>query len=972
MITNQIEPEESQTSFLLKKIRNQFEWIGHFRNLFYLGIRAKLAIFTGTLIAFTVMVLTAIDVHQQTEILTWSYEKEASISRHYISGLVLELENLSSSLIRVESFREKVKRQSQALRKYRTKVVTQETKELNLFGFKTKLFGVLGKERKSSIKETYYSVYLSKTDIDELEKNTKLLLKDPNGLAISDETYSKLKNMAHQVVVLEADLNEQKQKLEELRVSEKTSEKEKQNLEEEMDHLKKGVEKIRNQLDRSILELSLPKQHKKIEELGLNMSQYRIQTFPVAFNQSRGNLIPSFDTKIFKPEVSINSNIFLNDIDVSLKDSISKILSLDFSQDTNKNSYTIGKMELQVLYSPIFKNQNSTQRANRLKKELPDFAKHYLQQDASIVLKVRDLVVPLKKRVQELKEKKPPIPPFRDKTFKDLYARYSKLIAERRTVFETFKNEYSEDKKNLKETSKKLNVPERVRSVKTEISFPIQNEKDVLIDAGLEDLIVLRFSQNSGNYSDYLKYPKEQNLSKERWKSIREWIYSGKSETPTPQLKKLISYGIVSHSRVEAEEILWNLDSKPLIVESGDDVSSTILSANLSGVSRTIVDRTEGLETIQKNKNSSVATALLICVASLIFAILISGFVVQKIKRIIFHAKEVGQGNLEVQFEQGGKDEFGTLTVALNSMVTGLKEREKIKNILGTMIDPVVVKEAMVDLTALRRGSEKRITAFFSDVANFSNISEKLTSIELASLLNEYLSAMTLILKKHEGVLDKYIGDAIVGIFNAPVEVDEHCIKAARAAVEMIETLERLRQEWKAKKVYIAEAQEMQIRIGLNTGLAKVGFMGTDSISAYTMMGDAVNLAARLEAAGKDYGVSILVSESVQREIKEEFFTRLLDVVRVKGKNESVQLYELIGRADNVPERLEASVLEFSKGFEAYLNREWSLAQELFESSQITKGIKDKAAILLIERCEEYKRNPPEKNWDGVYTRTHK
>nr|WP_275890414.1 adenylate/guanylate cyclase domain-containing protein [Leptospira noguchii] len=960
---------------LLKKIRNQFEWIGHFRNLFYLGIRAKLAIFTGTLIAFTVMILTAIDVHQQTEILTQNYEKEASISRHYISGLVLELENLSNSLIRVESFREKVKRQSQALRKYRTKVVTQETKELNLFGFKTKLFGVLGKERKSSIKETYYSVYLSKTDIDELEKNTKFLLKDPNGLAISDQTYSKLKNIAHQVVVLEADLNEQKQKLEELHVSEKTSEKDKQNLEQTMDYLKKEIEKTRNQLDRSILELSLPKQHKKIEELGLNMSQYRIQTFPVVLNQSRENLTPSFDTKIFKPEASINSNIFLNDIDVSLKDSISKILSLDFSQDTNKNSHTVGKMELQVLYSPIFKNQNSTQRADQLKKELPDFVKRYLQQDANIALKIRDLVAPLKKKVKELKEKKPPVPPFRDKTFNDLYARYSKLIEERQTVFETFKNEYSEDKKSIQKTSKKSNIPQRVRSV----SFPIQSEKDILIDAlgelrnaGLEDLIVLRFSQNSGNYSDYLKYPKEQNLSKERWKSIREWIYSGRSETPTLQLKKLISYGIISHSRVEAEEILWNLDSKPLFVESGDDVSSTILSANLSGISRTIVDRTEGLETIQKNKNSAIATALLICVASLIFAILISGFVVQKIKRIIFHAKEVGQGNLEVQFEQGGKDEFGTLTVALNSMVTGLKEREKIKNILGTMIDPVVVKEAMVDLAALKRGSEKRITAFFSDVANFSNISEKLTSIELASLLNEYLSTMTLILKKHEGVLDKYIGDAIVGIFNAPVEVDEHSIKSARAAVEMIETLERLRQEWKAKKVYIVEAQEMQIRIGLNTGLAKVGFMGTDSISAYTMMGDTVNLAARLEAAGKDYGVSILVSESVQREIKEEFFTRLLDMVRVKGKNESVQLYELIGRVDNVPERLEASVLEFSKGFEAYLNREWSLAQELFESSQITRGVKDKAAVLLIERCEEYKRNPPEKNWDGIYTRTHK
>lgn len=980
MATDPIQSEESKTGVFREQLRNRLGLFINLKDLFYLGIRAKLALFTGALIALTVMILSAIDVHQQTEILTQSYEKEAAISRHYISSLVLELENLSSSLIRVESFRERVKRQSQALRKYRTKVVTQETKEVSFFGFKTKLFGVLGKESKSSIKDTYYSVYLSKADIDELEKNTKFLLKDPNGLAISDAMYSKLKNMAHQVAVLEADLNEQKQKWDELHSQEKISEKEKQDVEHGMDNLKNGIEKARNHLDHSILELALPKQHRKIEELGLNMSQYRIQTFPVISNQIKENLAPSFDTKIFKQDVSINSNIFLRDIDSGLKESFAKILSLDFSQDTDRNSYTIGKMELQTLYSPIFRNQSSTERANRLREELPEFAKRYLQQDAKSAAQIRDLVVPLKKRIQELKEKKPPVPPFQDKTFRDLYARYAKLIEERDTQFETFRNEFSEDKKNLVEAAQKLKVLKQKHPSKTTtVAFPIQSETDVLIDAlgelrnaGLEDLIVLRFSQSSGNYSDYLRDPKEQSLSKERWAAIREWIYSGKSETPIPQLKKLIPYGIVANSRGEAEEILWSLDSKPLLVESGDEVSSAILSANLSGISRTLVDRTEGLEMIQKNKNSAIGTAVVICLAAIVLAILISGFVVQKIKRIIFHAKEVGHGNLEVQFEQGGKDELGTLTIALNSMVTGLKEREKIKNILGTMIDPVVVSEAMVDLAALKRGSEKRITAFFSDVAGFSNISEKLTSVELASLLNEYLSAMTLILKKHEGVLDKYIGDAIVGIFNAPVEVDKHCLKAAQASVEMIETLDRLREEWKAKKAYIPEAQEMQIRIGLNTGLAKVGFMGTDSISAYTMMGDTVNLAARLEAAGKDYGVSILVSESVQHEIKDEFFTRLLDVVRVKGKNEPVRLYELIGRPDNVSERLEASVLEFSKGFEAYLNREWSLAQELLESSQITRGSRDKAAILLIERCEEYKNNPPEKTWDGVYTRTHK
>ncbi|MBE8398490.1 adenylate/guanylate cyclase domain-containing protein, partial [Leptospira borgpetersenii serovar Hardjo-bovis] len=150
------------------------------------------------------------------------------------------------------------------------------------------------------------------------------------------------------------------------------------------------------------------------------------------------------------------------------------------------------------------------------------------------------------KRIKERRGKKPPIPPFRDKTFNDRYVRYSKLIDERETGFEAFRNQYSEDKKDFMETAQKLKTGKQKQPVKTEVLFPIQSETDILIDAlgalrnsGLEDLIVLRFSQNSGNYSDYLKYPLEQNLSKQRWQTIREWIYSGKSETPTPQLKKL-------------------------------------------------------------------------------------------------------------------------------------------------------------------------------------------------------------------------------------------------------------------------------------------------------------------------------------------------------------------------------------------------------------------------------------------------
>ncbi len=288
------------------------------------------------------------------------------------------------------------------------------------------------------------------------------------------------------------------------------------------------------------------------------------------------------------------------------------------------------------------------------------------------------------------------------------------------------------------------------------------------------------------------------------------------------------------------------------------------------------------------------------------------------------------------------------------------------------MVDPVVVNEAMKDLGALKRGSEKEITAFFSDVASFSTISEKLQSADLASLLNEYLSSMTIILKNYDGVLDKYIGDAIVGIFNAPVDVSDHQTKACLASIDMIAKLHDLRAFWKSKNAYISEAREMDIRIGLNTGPAKVGFMGTDALASYTMMGDTVNLAARLEAAGKDYGTNILITEMIKDHTGGTCFTRELDLVRVKGKNEPVKLYELICRKTDATPNLVDHVKLYEEGFKLYLAREWDSAIAKLSESEKAKGRKDKSARMLAERCELYKITPPDSAWDGVFTRTHK
>ncbi|GBF49216.1 adenylate/guanylate cyclase catalytic domain protein [Leptospira ryugenii] len=386
----------------------------------------------------------------------------------------------------------------------------------------------------------------------------------------------------------------------------------------------------------------------------------------------------------------------------------------------------------------------------------------------------------------------------------------------------------------------------------------------------------------------------------------------------------------------------------------------------------TIVSEDKAFEAVYDiQKKNLYIMAIGLC-AALVFVFLFSKTITKPILQLLTATLQIARGNFRIGIKPTTKDEVGLLTEYFIEMGKGLEEREKVKNILGSMIDPVVVKEAMIDLAALKRGSETMITAFFSDVAGFSTISEQLKSQDLAALLNEYLSAMTIILKQHEGVLDKYIGDAIVGIFSAPVVVEEHQLKAARASVDMIEKLKDLRAYWKANQLYTREAQEMDCRIGLNSGPAKVGFMGTDALASYTMMGDTVNLAARLEAAGKDYGVNILITDSVQAKLQDEMVTRYLDLVRVKGKNEPVRIHELIGYRSNISESLLQSARLYEEGFQSYLDRDWNKAIAYFEESERAKGMKDKACHVLIERCEEYKISKPDESWDGVFTRTHK
>lgn len=300
------------------------------------------------------------------------------------------------------------------------------------------------------------------------------------------------------------------------------------------------------------------------------------------------------------------------------------------------------------------------------------------------------------------------------------------------------------------------------------------------------------------------------------------------------------------------------------------------------------------------------------------------------------------------------------------------QEKRKYNNILRNLVDPGVVSEAMEDMENLRKGGEWEITAFFSDVANFSTISEELSASDLARLLNEYLTSMTEILKSNSGTLDKYIGDAIVGIFGAPIKNTSHPRLACKTALEMLDALEKLRSEWILRNDFTDSARNMLFRIGLNCGPAKVGFMGTDSLASYTMMGDTVNLAARLEAAAKDYGVPILVSEAIETECKGEFHFRFLDWIRVKGKDKPVKIFSLVCHRDEVTSEFLAAEDEFRKAFEFYVQKNWEKAVSGFESAKKAFGKQDRATNLLIERCQFLFQNPPPDSWDGVFSRSTK
>jgi adenylate cyclase len=291
---------------------------------------------------------------------------------------------------------------------------------------------------------------------------------------------------------------------------------------------------------------------------------------------------------------------------------------------------------------------------------------------------------------------------------------------------------------------------------------------------------------------------------------------------------------------------------------------------------------------------------------------------------------------------------------------------------LASVIPPSVAHEIGRDPDRVRMGGERRtLTVLFTDLRGFTTFSEVVDPEVLGSVISRYLDAMTSVVFRHGGTLDKFIGDAVMAMWNAPLDDPEHASRACAAALEMQATLEQLNDEWQAQGL-----PRQYMRIGINTGPASVGNMGSSRRFAYTALGDAVNLAARLEPLNNEYGTRICMSQATLDAAggRGAFIARYLDLVAVKGKREAVPVYELLGRSgDSVTEARYEPVFEhYNRAVVLYQQRQFAEAAELFHRALAATNGDDGPSAVYIERCMELAVAPPDADWDLVYVMKHK
>ncbi len=336
-------------------------------------------------------------------------------------------------------------------------------------------------------------------------------------------------------------------------------------------------------------------------------------------------------------------------------------------------------------------------------------------------------------------------------------------------------------------------------------------------------------------------------------------------------------------------------------------------------------------------------------VLSLVGGSLLAAGVTRPVAQLAEAARRVSRGEYEESVELASRDELGLLADSFNGMMKGLSERDRVRDLLGKVVSPEVAEELLSRGIELG-GEERRVSVLFTDVRDFTSISEQKSAHELVDFLNRYLTQASDVVERNGGVVDKYIGDAVMAVFGAPIAGEDDATRAVRSALEMSAALAR-------------SEDGLSIGVGVNTDVVVAGNMGSQTRLNYTVIGDGVNLAARLEGLTKRYGVGVIVSEST-RDACPSLAFRELDRVRVKGKERPVRIFEPIGPDETLPDDVRERLERHAEGLAHFQAGRFDEAAAVFR--ELDRPEDATLYALYRSRIERFANEPPPADWDGI------
>ncbi len=436
----------------------------------------------------------------------------------------------------------------------------------------------------------------------------------------------------------------------------------------------------------------------------------------------------------------------------------------------------------------------------------------------------------------------------------------------------------------------------------------------------------------------------------------------------------------LQHHHADYEKVRAGLDAA---IESGNMAAWKFQLQQLDQMRDELNDETEvtrhemlvlldnASQTAADAQTSTVEYGLVLLALALAIGGIAAGIftigLVRPLRRLLRGTLAVQQGALETEIPVTSRDEVGELTASFNAMVRELRSKARIRETFGRYLDPRIVEGLIENADALAGGGGRReMTVFFCDMKGFTGLSEGMTPAGMVRIVNRYLATMSEPIRRHRGIIDKYIGDAIMAFWGPPFNPpEEQAVFACMAGLEQLAALESYRAEL-PDLMGIRRVPLIDMRIGVATGDAIVGNIGSDVSMSYTVMGDVVNLASRLEGANKAYGTRFLVNARTREMAGDLFEFREIDQILVDGKQEPEHVFEVAGRRGELSPVLRTLLERFAEGLAAYRRRDWKEATSAFAAA-LESNPGDGPSKVFLARVQQLEANPPPADWNGVW-----